>query len=74
VERQKISNEEAAIHFLRACRRETMACQKPTEARLECEENTSVDMKAEAKHWKISKEHAAVETDKALRKRHRAGS
>jgi hypothetical protein len=71
VERQEIPNEEAAIHSLRACRRETMACQEMEEARLQCEDPTSVDMESKAKHRKVLKEHATVETDKALRKRYR---
>jgi hypothetical protein len=37
-ERQKNRNEEVAIHSLRACREDRMACQETMEARLECEE------------------------------------
>jgi hypothetical protein len=68
VERQEVPNEEAAIHSLRACRRETMDCQETTEASLERKEPTSVDMESEAKHWEVLKEHSAVATDKALKK------
>jgi hypothetical protein len=46
VERQVILNEEAAIHSLRECRRETMACRETTEARLGCEDPNSADIKA----------------------------
>jgi hypothetical protein len=49
VERQ-MPIEEAAIHSLRACRKETMACQETTEARLECKEPTSEDMEPEMEH------------------------
>jgi hypothetical protein len=48
-----------------------MACKETTEAHLECEEPTSVDMESEAKHREVSKEHAAMETGKELRKRDR---
>jgi hypothetical protein len=46
VEGQKIHNEEVAIHSMRACRNERTPCQETTEAHLECEKPTSVDMKA----------------------------
>jgi hypothetical protein len=49
---------EAAVHSLRAWRKETMACQGTTEARLECKEPTSEDMEAE--HKKVAKKQAAV--------------
>jgi hypothetical protein len=71
LEWQEIPNEEAAIHSLRACQIEMMACQETKEARLECKGPTSVDMESEAKHKKVSKEHAAMEIVKALRKLHR---
>jgi hypothetical protein len=71
VERQEIPNEEATIHSLRACRKETMACQDTTEARLECEEPTSEDMESEVEHLEVSKEHAAAESGKARSKRYR---
>jgi hypothetical protein len=48
-----------------------MACQEMMLARLKCEEPTSVDMESEAEHCEVSKEHATVETGKALSKRHR---
>jgi hypothetical protein len=35
VERQETPNEDVAIYSLRECRKETMACQGTTEARLE---------------------------------------
>jgi hypothetical protein len=39
--RREVPNEETSIHSLRACRRETMACQEMTEAHLECNEPNS---------------------------------
>jgi hypothetical protein len=71
VERQKIPNEEAAIHSLMACRKETMACQETMEALLECEEPTSVDMESEAEHWEVRKEDTIVKPVKGWKKRHR---
>jgi hypothetical protein len=50
VELQEITNEKAAIHSLREWRKETMACQETTEARLECKEPTSEDMEPETEH------------------------
>jgi hypothetical protein len=62
---------EAAIHVLRAWRREMMACQEMMEAHLECKEPTSEDMESEAEHWEVPKEHATVETGRAPNKWHR---
>jgi hypothetical protein len=50
VEWQKIHNKEAAIHSLRAYRKEMMAYQETMEAHLECEEPTSVDVVSEVVH------------------------
>jgi hypothetical protein len=49
-------------------RKEKIACQETTEARLECKEPTSVDMKSEAEHREIPTEHTAVESGKAPKK------
>jgi hypothetical protein len=62
VERQKIPNKEAAIHSLRACSKEMMACQEMTEACLECEEPTSVDMETEAACEEFHTEDAKVKS------------
>jgi hypothetical protein len=64
VERQEVPNEEATVHSLSACWKETIACKETTEARLECEEPTSMDMESEAEHREVSKEHAAVKLAK----------
>jgi hypothetical protein len=47
---------------MRAWRKEENAGQKTTEARLECKEPTSEDMKSGADHREVPKKHAAVET------------
>jgi hypothetical protein len=52
-------------------RKETMACQGKTEARLECEESTSVDMEREAEYREVPKEEVAVMPVGGLRKRRR---
>jgi hypothetical protein len=44
-------------------RKETMASQETTEARLECEERTSVDMESESEHWEVPKEDAIVKPE-----------
>jgi hypothetical protein len=41
-------------------RKETMACQETTEACVEYEEPTSVEMESESEHWEVPKEEAAV--------------
>jgi hypothetical protein len=46
---------EVAIHFLRAWRKETMACQETAEAHQDCKEPTSEDMEYEAEHWEVPK-------------------
>jgi hypothetical protein len=38
--------------------KEKMAFQEMTEAHLECEEPTSVDMEPEVEHWEVPKEDA----------------
>jgi hypothetical protein len=63
---------EDAIHSLRAWRKEKLACQETTEARLECKEATSEDMESEAEHRQVPKEHVAVGNGKAPNKRHRS--
>jgi hypothetical protein len=45
LERQRVHNEETAIHSLKACLSETMECQETTEAHLEYEEPASGDIK-----------------------------
>jgi hypothetical protein len=62
---------DAWIANTRDSRKERMSCQETMEACLECDEPTSVVMESEANRWEVSKEHAAVETDKVLRKQHR---
>jgi hypothetical protein len=59
---------ETAIHSLRTWREETMACQEPTESRLECKEPTTEDMEAE--HWEVHAEEAAMKSSGALKTRH----
>jgi hypothetical protein len=71
VEWQEIPNEEATVHSMRAWGKEMMASQETTETRLACKEPTSVDIESETEHREASKEHAAVETDKAPSTRHR---
>jgi hypothetical protein len=71
VERQEISNEEVAIHSLRACRSETAASQEATEADTEKTEPARGMMQSVAEHQVAPKEHATVETGKLLKKRHR---
>jgi hypothetical protein len=44
VEWQEITNE-TAVHSVRTWRKEMMACQETTEARLECKQPTSEDTK-----------------------------
>jgi hypothetical protein len=65
VEQQKIPNEEAAIYSL-------MACQEMTEARLECEEPTSVVVESEAVHEEFHTEEAAVKSSETKKKLHRS--
>jgi hypothetical protein len=45
LERQRVHNEETAIHSLKACLSETMECQVRTEAHLEYEESASGNIK-----------------------------
>jgi hypothetical protein len=45
LERQRVHNDETAIHSLNACRSETMECQQTTEERLEYEEPDLGDLK-----------------------------
>jgi hypothetical protein len=49
---------EAAIHSLRAWRKDAMSCQEMTEVRLECKKPNPEDMKAV--HEEVPKEHTAV--------------
>jgi hypothetical protein len=58
---------DACVAIRRNDRKETLSCLVTTEAHLKCEKQTSVDMESEAKHWEVSKEHAALKTDKAPR-------
>jgi hypothetical protein len=71
VEQQEVPNEYAAIHSLRACQKDAIACQEMMEACVACGQPTSMDMESEAKHWEVSKEHATVDNGKALSKWHR---
>jgi hypothetical protein len=71
VERQTVLNEEEAIYSVRACRKETMAGQETTEARLECEKATSVDMETEAEHREVPTEAAALKSSGRTKKRRR---
>jgi hypothetical protein len=48
-----------------------MACQETTEACLECEEPTSVDMESEAGHREVPTEEAAAKSSGRMRKRYR---
>jgi hypothetical protein len=50
VERQEIPNEEAAVHSMRAWRKETVVCQETMVVRLKCNEPTSEDMEPETEH------------------------
>jgi hypothetical protein len=59
------------IHSSGARRKEKMVCREPTETSLEGEEPTTVYMEYETEYREVSKEHAAVENDKAPSKRHR---
>jgi hypothetical protein len=52
-------------------REEIMACQETTETCLECKGPIAEDMKSEAEHREVPKEHAAVETGRVPNKRHR---
>jgi hypothetical protein len=69
VERQEIPNKEATFHSLRACQIERMACQRTTEARLECEEPTSAGTESEVENWEVPTEETAVKSSEM--KRHR---
>jgi hypothetical protein len=62
-ERQETPNEEVAIHPLRACQNETVACQETVEARLEEEKPASVEMKPEVAHQEVPREHTAVKAE-----------
>jgi hypothetical protein len=52
-------------------REETMACQEKTEARLEGEEPTSVDMEPDVAHQEVPREDAAIMPVGVRRKRRR---
>jgi hypothetical protein len=67
-------NMDACVAHRRDARKETMSCLETTEAHVECEEQTSVDTESEEKHPEVSKEHAVVETGKALKSGIEAGS
>jgi hypothetical protein len=62
---------EAWIAEMKDERKETVACQVTTEARLECKEPASEGIKSEVEHEEVPKEGAAVETSRASNKRHR---
>jgi hypothetical protein len=61
VERQETPNEDVAIYSLRECRKETMACQGTTEARLE----------SESEHREVPNEDAVVKPVRGRKKRQR---
>jgi hypothetical protein len=56
---------------MNAWRKEAMACQGKTEARLEGEELTSVEMKSEVAHQMVLRKYAAVMPVRGRKKRHR---
>jgi hypothetical protein len=60
VERQKIPNEEVAVHTPRACRSETAASQEATEANTEKSEPDPGTMQSVEEHQEVPKEEAAV--------------
>jgi hypothetical protein len=66
VERQENSNEEVAIHSLKACRSETAAFQEATETKPDLGTMQSVE-----EHQEIPKQEAAVMPIGGLRKRRR---
>jgi hypothetical protein len=71
MEQQEISNENAAIHSLRACRSETAAFQEATEGDTEKTEPDPGIMQSVREHQEVTKEDAAVMPVGGLRKRRR---
>jgi hypothetical protein len=71
MERQKIPNEEVAVHSLRACRSETAASQEATEANTEKTEPDRGMRQTVAEHQVALKEDAVVKPVKGRKKRHR---
>jgi hypothetical protein len=62
---------DAWIANMRDGRKEVIACQETTEARLEYKEPTLVDMESEAEYQEVPKEEAEVKSSGAVKKRHR---
>jgi hypothetical protein len=70
VGRQKIPNEEVAVHSLRACRSETVASQETTEADTEQNEPDKGMMQSIAEYLVARKEDSVVKPVKGRKKQH----